>query len=391
MSFWRNNKIYSYGKQSISGSDIKEVIKTLKSPWLTQGPKIKEFEDSLTSYTGAKYAVAVANGTAALHLAVLALGFKENDELITSPVTFMASANCALYAGGKVRFADIEKETACIDPVEIIRNISDKSKVIVPVHFTGHSCDMKEINHIAKEKNLYIIEDAAHAIGTEYYGDKVGSCKYSDMTVFSFHPVKTITTGEGGAITTNNPEIYEKLLMLRTHGITRDADKLQFRYNENDGPWYHEMQMLGYNYRLTDIQAALGVSQMKRLPYFVKRRREIVEMYREAFRNSDAYSFLSEKDFSNSAYHLFPLIINFSKIGISRKTFMERLSQKGLNLQVHYIPVHLQPYYRNFGFKKGDFPVAESFYEKAISLPLYPDLSNRDIKVIVKRIKESIV
>ncbi len=390
MSFLKSDKKYTYGKQSISYSDIWGVIKTLRSPWLTQGPKVKEFEDAICSYTGAKYAVAVANGTAALHIAVLSIGFSDTDELITSPITFLASANCALLAGGHVTFADIEEDTACINPAEIIKKINSNTKIIIPVHFAGQSCNMKEIHSIAKKHNFHIIEDAAHAIGSEYEGEKIGSCRYSDMTIFSFHPVKTITTGEGGAITTNNRDIYEKLLMLRSHGITRNVEKYTCADPGNDGTWYHEMQILGYNYRLTDIQAALGVSQMKRLPDFIKRRREIVMIYREAFENSDIFTFLTERKFSNAAFHLFPLLIDFSKIKTNRKTFMERLSKRGLNLQVHYIPVHLQPYYRKFGFKEGDYPHAEMFYNKTISLPLYPKLSDRDVYKIIQIIKRSV-
>src|SRR5579862_4097530 len=241
-----------YGKQSVSWADIWEVVKTLRSNNLTQGPKIKEFEDALCAYTGAQYAVALSNGTAALHLATLVLDIKEGDQGITTPITFLASANCMLYAGGSVTFADIEKNTANINPKEIEKKITSQTKVLIPVHFAGQSCDMREISHIAKKHNLFVIEDAAHAIGSKYNDTMVGSCKYSDMTIFSFHPVKTITTGEGGVITTNNKDLYEKLLILRTIGVTRDPARL----TKNDGPWFYQMHDLGFNYRMTDMQAA---------------------------------------------------------------------------------------------------------------------------------------
>lgn len=381
-----NEKTYSYGKQSISHADIREVIKTLKSPWLTQGPKVVEFEQAICKYTGAKYAVAVANGTAALHLAALSLNLSPEDEVITSPITFLASANCILYAGARVKFADIDEKTVCIDPSEIKKQITSKTRGIIPVHFAGQSCDMDKIRKIARENNLFVIEDAAHAIGSEYKGEKIGSCKYSDMTIFSFHPVKTITTGEGGTITTNSKELYERLLMLRSHGVTRDEKYL----TRNDGGWYYEMHMLGFNYRLTDIQAALGVSQLEKLDKFRKRRREIVELYRKGFENNEICSMLQEKDYSHAAFHLCPVLIDFSKIKIDKKDLFEKLREKGLYLQVHYIPVHLQPYYKKIGFKEGDYPKAEAYYRSTLSLPLYPDLKNSDVKIIIKIIKDAV-
>jgi len=377
-------KKYTYGKQSISWSDIWEIVKTLRSPWLTQGPKVKEFEQALCDYTGARYAVAVANGTAALHLAMLALDLGPGFEGITSPNTFLATANCILYSGGQPKFADIEQDTANIDPIEVRKQISSKTRVLIPVHFAGQSCDMQEIAAIAKKHNLFVIEDAAHAIGSEYKGQKVGSCKYSDMTTFSFHPVKTITTGEGGAITTNNKDLYEKLLMLRTHGVTKDTSLL----TQNDGPWYYQMHNLGFNYRLTDMQAALGISQLKKLDKFVKRRREIVDRYKTLLSGDKRFSFLKEKDYSKASFHLCPLLINFDEVTSSKKEIFERLQKNHLFLQVHYIPVHTQPFYKKLGFKNGDFPVAEKYYEQALSLPLYPMLKNSDVKKIVSIIKK---
>jgi len=382
----RSERRYPYGKQSITSADIREVVKTLRSDWLTQGPKIGEFEDVLCEYTGAKYAVAVSSGTAALHIAALTLGLKPDDEVITSPITFLASANCIIYSGASPRFADIDEATACIDPVEIRKIITKRTKAIIPVHFAGQSCDMIEIYKIAKEHGLYVIEDAAHAIGSEYKSNKVGSCKYSDMTIFSFHPVKTITTGEGGAITTNSKKLRDMLLQLRSHGITRDR-KLLTQY---DGPWYYEMQMLGFNYRLTDIQAALGISQMKRLNEFASKRRELVCDYKNEFSGNQRFNFLEEKPYSKAAFHLCPLLIDFSKTETDKKEVFERLKKRGLDLQVHYIPVHLQPFYKRLGFRKGDFPKAEDYYSKAISLPLYYGLKKSDVKRIAGIIKEEV-
>ena len=373
------HKVYSYGRQSISRGDIREVVKVLRSPWLTQGPKVAEFERALCTYTGAKYAVAVANGTAALHLAILALGLSPDKEVITSPLTFVASANCARYAGLSVNFSDIDEGTACMDPVSLSKQIGPRTRAIVPVHFAGRPCRMQEIATLARGAGAYIIEDAAHAIGSDYSGSKVGSCAFSDMTAFSFHTVKTLTTGEGGAVTTNDGHFHEKLVLLRNHGITKDPAKFS---GESDGPWYYEMQELGYNYRITDIQAALGLSQLKRVQKFVARRREIVRVYRKELSGLDGCSLLSADDDPHTAYHLFPILVDFSRLTISRKKMFELLEAKGLRLQVHYIPIHLQPYYRALGFGPGMFPRAEAYYQKTISLPLYPALSDGEVKKI---------
>ena len=363
-------KTYSYGKQHLSLGDYLAVIKTLRSPFLTCGPKVREFEQAICNYTGAKYCVAVNSATSGLHIALLAAGIQPTDEVITSPITFLASANCARYIGATVKFADIEKETANISPLEIQKHITDKTRAIIPVHFAGQSCDIQEIKSLVDGKDIAIIEDAAHAIGSDYKNTKVGSCAYSDITVFSFHPVKTLTTCEGGAVTTNDKALYEKLLAYRSHGMHKDGEMAQ--------NWKYEMRELGYNYRLTDIQAALGTSQLKRLDLFKKRRREIVDYYNE----NVGLPHLIEKDFSNACFHLYPVLVK------NRKEFYEKARPKGLNLQVHYIPVHLQPYYKKLGYSVGDFPNAEEYYKKTISLPLYYGLSDKDLHEIVRRVKE---
>ena len=367
-------KTYGYGKQSITEDDINAVVEVLKSPYLTCGPNVKAFEDAICAYTGAKYAVAVNSATSGLHIAMMAAGVQSGDEIITSPMTFLASANCARFCGADVKFADIEKETACIDPNEIKKHLSLKTKAVVPVHFAGQSCDMEKISEIVRQaegnKKIYIIEDAAHAIGSDYKDTKVGCCKYSDMAVFSFHPVKTITTCEGGAVVTNSEELYNKLCAFRAHGMHKDGEMAH--------DWRYEMRELGYNYRMTDVQAALGISQLKRLAAFKKRRREIVDFYNKNL----GLPHLKERDFSNACFHLYPILVE------NRRDFYFKAREKGLYLQVHYIPVHTQPYYQEQGYKWGDYPNAEAFYEHCISLPLYPDLTDEDLIEIVQRIKE---
>lgn len=378
-------KYINYGRQWIDKTDIKAVTKVLGSDLIAQGPMVEKFERELCKTTGGKYCVVVSNGTAALHLAVLALDIPKDSEGITSPNTFVASANCLIYNHIKPVLADIEPESYNIDPQEIEKKITGKTKVIIPVDFAGQPANMKEIHKIAQKHKLHVIEDSAHALGSKYPdGNKVGSCKYSDMTTFSFHPVKTITTGEGGAITTNDKNLYQKLLLLRSHGITKNPED----FNQNPGPWYYEMQNLGFNYRMTDIQAALGISQLKKLNKFAKFRQKIVKKYNQEFSKLLNIKIPYEKDKNHTAWHLYVLLIDFQKLGKSRKQVMEELGRKNIGTQVHYIPVHFQPYFKkNYGYKKGDFPVAEKYYENCLSLPLYPKLTNKEINYITKEVK----
>jgi len=374
------DKFIPYGRQSISEEDIAAVVEVLRSDWLTQGPTVEQFEQAVADYCGARYAVAVSNGTAALHLAALAAGFTHDDEVITSPITFVASANCIVYTGATPVFSDIDAETYCIDPEQIKSKITSRTKGLIPVHFTGQPCDMGAIAKIAEQQNLTVIEDAAHAIGACYEVDgvsfKVGSCAHSDMTIFSFHPVKHMTTGEGGMITTNSSDLYEKLCLLRTHGITKDQDKL----SRNDGPWYYEQHELGFNYRITDIQCALGLSQLKRLDDFVERRREIAARYNQAFSACDELIVPVQRSGTDSSWHLYMLGLR----SLDRRLVFEKLREAGLGVNVHYIPVHLQPYYQDkFGCKEGDFPEAETYYHGAITLPLFPTMSDDDIQYVI--------
>lgn len=376
-------KYIPYGKQWIDDEDIKAVVEVLKSDYLTTGPKIEEFEEKFAAYVGAKYAVAVSNGTAALHAACFAAGIGPGDEVITTPLTFAASANCVLYQGGKPVFADIDPETYNISVEEIKKKITNKTAAVIPVHFTGQPCDMEEIYEIARENNLIVIEDAAHALGATYKGEKIGNCRFSDMTVFSFHPVKHITTGEGGMITTNNKELYDKLKLFRTHGITKEPDKYLLKTDE---PWYHEQQMLGYNYRMTDIQAALGIRQLKKADGFLKRRREIAEIYKQELTRIEWIKLPFQKDDRESSWHLYVIQVDEEKLGKSRKDVFNYLRSKGIGVQVHYIPVYWHPYYQELGYGKGLCKVAESIYKLIISLPIYPAMNSEDIIYILEEL-----
>jgi UDP-4-amino-4,6-dideoxy-N-acetyl-beta-L-altrosamine transaminase len=374
----------NYGKQQIEEEEIQAVVEVLKSDFLTQGPKVKEFEDAICEVVGSKYCVAVSNGTAALHIAVACLEIEKGKEGITSPNSFLASANCMVYNNIKPSFADINPITYCIDSKSILNAINEDTRLLIPVHFAGQPCEMHEIAIVGKENDLFIIEDAAHAIGSKYVdGSFVGNCKYSDLTIFSFHPVKTITTGEGGVITTNNKQLYKRLLMLRSHGMTKDSKVL----TKNPGPWYYEMHELGFNYRMTDIQAAIGIQQLKKLNAFVLRRREIIKHYNEAFNNIDWLTTPYEKAEVYSAFHLYVLQFDFDKIGKDRKHVMEELLEAGVGTQVHYIPIHTQPYYQtNFGYQLGDFPNAEGYYQNAVSIPLYPGMTDSECEYVIEKI-----
>ena len=365
------SKFLPYGKQTIDDEDLDEVVKTLKSPLITQGPKIEEFEKAIAKYCGAKYAVAFNSGTSALHGAYFAFGLKKGDEMITSPNTFVASSNAALYLGADVKFGDIELETGNIDVSKI--KTGENTKLITPVHYSGNPVDLKELSEI---DNVKIIEDGAHALGAVYNGDKIGSLKYSEMAMFSFHPVKHITTGEGGIIVTNDEEYYERLQLFRSHGITKSN-----LVNESHGDWYYEMQHLGFNYRITDIQCALGLSQLKKLDSFVKSRRKIAKTYDEIFEDNSYFDVCIEKDNRNSAYHLYPILLKDQFIK-NKKEIFSKLRASGLGVQVHYIPVYKQPYYQNLGFGMNLCPVCEEFYKKELSIPMYPTLSDEDIEFV---------
>ncbi len=373
-----------YGHQWLDKEDIKAVVEVLRSDWLTQGSKIKEFEDSLCRYTGARYAVVVSSGTAALHVASLAAGISAGDEVITSPITFVATANAVIYCGGRPVFADVQNDTINIDPIEIKKKINKRTKAIIPVHFAGHPCDLKEISQIAKERNLILIEDAAHALGAEYKGEKIGSCRYSDMAVFSFHPVKTITTGEGGAVLTNRKDLYEKLLILRNHGITKDRIKF---INRNDGTWYYEMQELGFNYRLTDFQCALGISQLKKIERFIKRRREIVKIYQSELSKLEDFVLPIERSYVKSAWHLYAIRLK-NRLKRKRKVIFDHLRKNNLWVQVHYIPVYRHPYYQKKYSSNDKCSVAEDYYQTEISLPLYPAMKTSEIQYVINIINQ---
>ncbi len=377
-------KIIPYGHQKITSEDIKAVVKSLRSNFLTQGPKILEFEKYITKTVGAKYAVVVNSGTSALHTAYFASGLGKSDEFITSSMTFAATANAGLYLGAKPLFVDIEKDSGNIEVSEIEKKITKKTKLIVPIHYGGFPVDLEKIYKLKKKYNLCVIEDACHALGSEYKKSRIGDCHYSDMVVLSFHPVKHITTGEGGAILTNNEEYYKKMLMFRSHGITKNNTNF---INENDGDWYHEMQLLGFNYRMTDFQAALGLSQIKKLGDFIQKRREIAYFYNSYFKNNPYFNFVEEKADSSSAYHLFPILIKKKFIPFKKQIF-DSMKKNHLGVQVHYIPVYRHPYYQKLEYKKGICPHAEEFYEREISIPIYPSMTRVEINYSAKTIKK---
>ena len=378
----RNTKLY-YGHQFIDEADVKAVEAVLTSDYLTCGPKVVELEKRLCELTGAKYAVAVSNGTAALHIAAMAAGVGEGDELITTPITFAASANCALYCGGRPVFADIDPNTYNIDPECVREKITDRTKAVVAVDFTGQAVPLDALLDICHDRKITLIEDGAHSIGTKYKGKPVGSI--ADMTTFSFHPVKTVTGGEGGAVLTNREDLYEKLLLYRSHGITKDE---AFYVNESHGPWYHEQIDLGYNYRITDIQCALILSQMDKLAQFAGRRRAIVERYNNAFLQIPQLFVQQEIPESDTTRHLYILRIRPELLTIDRKGFFEAMAAENICCNVHYIPVYWHPYYERLGYQKGLCPHAEKLYMEMMSLPIYYALTDQDVEDVIMAVKK---
>ena len=373
----------SYGRQYIDEEDIQAVADTLRSDYLTCGPRITQLEEKLCEVTGAKYCVAVSNGTAALHIAAMAAGLGEGDEVITTPITFAASANCALYCGARPVFADINPDTYNIDPASIRKCITENTKAVVAVDFTGQAVELDDIRAICKEHNLILIEDAAHSIGTRYNGQPIGSI--ADMTTFSFHPVKTVTAGEGGAVTTNDPILYQKLVLAHAHGITRDRSQM---VHPTDDPWYYEQVNLGYNYRMTEFQAALLISQLKKLESFSKRRKEIVKMYDEAFSGIPELKVQKEIPESDTTRHLYILQLDDKKLTCTRREFFDGLRAENIYSQVHYIPVYWHSHYENLGYPKGLCPNAEHYYQQSMSLPLYYSLTDEDVKDVIHAVKK---
>lgn len=385
-------QVIPYGRQYIDAADVSAVVDVLHSDWLTQGPSIREFETAVAEYCGAKFAVAVSNATAALHLACRALSLGEGDALWTSPNTFVASANCARYCGAEVDFVDIDAATLNMDVglleeklVEARRN-GCLPKVVIPVHFGGQPCDMARLAQLSDEYGFDVVEDASHAIGSRYKGSITGACRYSAISVFSFHPVKVMTTGEGGMLLTNNRELFERLVLLRTHGITREPVQMEY---EPDGPWYYEQVELGFNYRMTDLQAALGRSQLEKLDMFVSRRRELAARYRDLMKTFPV-GFQEQPTDIESAFHLFPIRVDSSPSGADRATVFQRLREAGIAVNVHYIPVHTQPYYRKLGFAPGQFPVSEHYYSQALSLPMYYGLSDEEQNYVVDSLQHAL-
>ena len=378
----RDKKLY-YGHQYIDDKDINAVVEVLKSDYLTCGPKIEEVEKKLCQITDAKHACLISNGTAALHVALQAIGVGEGDEIITTPLTFAASANCGLYCGAKVVFADVNEETYNIDPASVKEKITDKTKAVVAVDFTGQAVELDELLSICHEKGIKLVEDGAHSIGTKYKGRKVGSI--ADVTTFSFHPVKTVTCGEGGAIMTNDDEFAKRLYLYRSHGITREADLM---VREPDGPWYYEQIGLGMNYRMTDMQAALLGSQLDKLEIFSKRRSQIVKIYDEAFSKVDGLIVQKEIAESDTTRHLYILRLDLNKLKCTRREFFDAMNAENICCNVHYIPVYRHPYYEQLGYKKGLCPVAEKIYEGIMSLPLYYSLTDEDVNDVIEAVKK---
>lgn len=379
----RKTKI-DYGRQWITKEDTEAVAETLLSDFITTGPKVAEAEQRLCELTGARHAVLVANGTAALHAACAAAGIGAGDEVITTPLTFMASANCALYVGARPVFADIDAETYNIDAASIEAHITDKTKAVVAVDFTGQAVDLDAIRAICDRHHLTLIEDAAHSIGTAYHGKKVGSI--ANLTCFSFHPVKTVTAGEGGAVLTNDDDLYHRALLFRGHGIEREESGMVNLPRE--GIWVYEQQMLGYNYRMTDFQAALLISQLNRLDQFSARRKEIVKRYDEAFCDMEEITLQKEIPASDTTRHLYVIQLNLEKLTCTRAEFFEAMSAENVQCQVHYLPVYYSPFYESLGYRKGLCPQAERLYERIMSIPLYPMMSDEDVEDVIHAVRK---
>lgn len=386
-----NSSPIPYGRQDISEEDIEHVLSALKSDYLTQGPMVPEFEVCVAAYCGAQFSVAVNSATSALHIACLALGVRRGDIVWTSPITFVATANAPVYCGAQIDFVDVNPDTYNLD-VELLRlkleaakKTGNLPKVLIPVHFAGQSCDMRTIKLLSEEFNFKIIEDASHAIGASYLEEKVGSCKYSDITVFSFHPVKIITTAEGGMALTNNFLLANRMKLLRSHGITREVSQME---GGSDGPWYYQQVGLGFNYRMTELQAALGISQMKRLDEFVSERRRLAQQYDEALSHFPI-KLPYQSPSSKSSYHLYPIWIDEDGIGLDRKNIFEQLQKNNIGVNVHYIPVHLQPFYKKKGFRRGQFPESEKYYRGAISIPLFAGLG-KNISFVIEALHQSL-
>ena len=381
-----------YGRQFITEDDIEAVKQVLKSDFITQGPVVPEFENDVVNLVSAKHAVAVNSATSALHIACLALGLQEGDWLWTSPISFVASANCGLYCGAKISFVDIDEKTYNICPESLEKKLIEAKKlgqlpkVVVLVHYAGQSCDMRKIHLLSQEYNFKIIEDASHAIGGMYDKHYIGSCEYSDITVFSFHPVKIITTAEGGIATTNCTDLFKKMLLLRSHGISRDPNEMQ---GYSEGPWYYEQLELGFNYRMTEMQGALGRSQIKTIKDNINRRHAIAKQYHKELSNLQI-TLPYQSDFSTSSYHLFPIQLHLEKIKYSRKEVFNMLREQGIGVNVHYIPIHTQPFYKRLPYDLGNYPVAESFYEKVITIPLFHSMSDLEQRKVIESIKNII-
>ncbi len=376
-------KIIPYGRQNINDDDINSVISVLKSDYVTQGPKVEEFEDGLKKYTNAKYCSVFNSATSALHVACLSLGLKKGDIAWTSPNSFVASANCALYCGADIDFVDIDPKTYNICPdllakkLEIAKKQSKLPKIVIVVHFSGQSCDMQRVKDLSDQYGFKIIEDASHAIGGSYKNNKIGSCEFSDIAIFSFHPVKIITTAEGGTALTNDSEVARKLSLFRSHGVTRDQSQM---HKNPDGAWYYEQVDLGYNYRMTDIQAALGMSQLKRLDQFIEKRHKIAQKYDESLKNLPINTPFQDEG-QHSAFHLYVITLHNPDL---RKKLFDFLRENKVLVNVHYIPIHTQPFYKKLGFKQGDFPNSEKYYQSAISLPIFYDLNQEDQERVIE-------